>query len=99
MKCGEQTPPSRRNLLTAGFKVELPGWSPRDLHYIEIESADFIDTFASLASDPMDTGGDFPVAKRPGREADHSPPSSVEVKNSGPIPPLPHICLHEIVLN
>jgi hypothetical protein len=27
--------------------------------------------------------------KRPGREADHSPPSSAEVKVSGDIPPLP----------
>jgi hypothetical protein len=27
--------------------------------------------------------------KRPGREADHSPPSNAEVKNSGTIPPLP----------
>jgi hypothetical protein len=29
--------------------------------------------------------------KRPGHEADHSPPSSAEVKNVGAIPPLPHI--------
>jgi hypothetical protein len=29
--------------------------------------------------------------KRPGSEADHSPPSSAEVKNGGVIPPLPHI--------
>jgi hypothetical protein len=29
--------------------------------------------------------------KRPGREADHSPPSSAEVKNDGAIPPLPHM--------
>jgi hypothetical protein len=28
--------------------------------------------------------------KRPGREADHSPVSSTEVKNGGSIPPLPH---------
>jgi hypothetical protein len=31
-----------------------------------------------------------PGVKRPGREADHSPPSSAEVKNSGVVPPLPH---------
>jgi hypothetical protein len=30
----------------------------------------------------MDTRGSFPGIKRPGREADHSPPSSVEVKNA-----------------
>jgi hypothetical protein len=28
--------------------------------------------------------------KRPGREADRSPPSSAKVKNGGAIPPLPH---------
>jgi hypothetical protein len=28
--------------------------------------------------------------KRPGREADHSPPSNGEVKNGGATPPLPH---------
>jgi hypothetical protein len=31
-----------------------------------------------------------PGTKRPGREADHSPPSSAQVKNDGAIPPLPH---------
>jgi hypothetical protein len=28
------------------------------------------------------TGGSFPGVKRPGREADHSPPSIAEVKNA-----------------
>jgi len=28
------------------------------------------------------TGGPYPGVKRPGREADHSPPSSAEVKNA-----------------
>jgi hypothetical protein len=36
--------------------------------------------------------------KRQGREADHSPPSSAEVKNGGAIPPLP-LRLHGVVLN
>jgi hypothetical protein len=31
-----------------------------------------------------------PGIKRPGREADHSPPSSAEVKKGKAIPPLPH---------
>jgi hypothetical protein len=30
------------------------------------------------------------VVKRPGRDADHSPPSSAEVKSGGAMPPLPH---------
>jgi hypothetical protein len=35
-------------------------------------------------------GALFPGVKRPRREADHSLPSSAEVKNGGTIPPLPH---------
>jgi hypothetical protein len=31
-----------------------------------------------------------PEVKWPGRENSHSPPSSDEIKNGGPIPPLPH---------
>jgi hypothetical protein len=37
---------------------------------------------AHPASYPMGTGGSFPRGKaRPGRDADHLPPSSAEVKN------------------
>jgi len=36
---------------------------------------------AHSASYPMDTGDSFTVIKRSGREADHSPPCSTEVKN------------------
>jgi hypothetical protein len=37
---------------------------------------------AHPASYPMGTGGSFPGGiARPGRDADHSPPSSAEVKN------------------
>jgi hypothetical protein len=50
------------------------------------------------ASYPVGTGADFPEIKRPGREADHSPPSSAEVKNGGAIPPLP-MRVHGRVLN
>jgi hypothetical protein len=35
---------------------------------------------AHPASYSMGTRGSFPVVKRPGREADHSPPPGVEVK-------------------
>jgi hypothetical protein len=31
-----------------------------------------------------------PVIKQPGREADDSPPTSVEVKSGGAVAPLPH---------
>jgi len=35
---------------------------------------------AHSASYPMGTGDSFSGVKRPGREADHSPPSSAKVK-------------------
>jgi hypothetical protein len=38
-----------------------------------------------------------PGVKGPGREADHSPPTSAEIKNGGAIPPLPP--RHDVVLN
>jgi hypothetical protein len=42
--------------------------------------------------------GPIPGVKRQEREAKHSLPSSAEVNNGGPIPPL-HIYLHGILLN
>jgi hypothetical protein len=60
---------------------------------IEVRSPTGADDFSSSsciqtgsgthpASYPMGTGGSFPGGKaRPGRDADHSPPSSAEVKN------------------
>jgi hypothetical protein len=38
-------------------------------------------------------------AKRPGREADHTPPSSAEVKNAWSYTSTPPIRLHGLVLN
>jgi hypothetical protein len=46
----------------------------------------------------MGTEGSSLGVKRPGREADHSPPSSAEVKNGGTVLHSP-IRLHGIVLN
>jgi hypothetical protein len=45
---------------------------------------------AQIASYPMDTGGSFTGVKRLGREADHSPSSSIEVKMNGAVSPFPH---------
>jgi hypothetical protein len=42
---------------------------------------------------PGGGGGDFHGVKLPDREADHSPLSSVEGKNGGAIPALPHASL------
>jgi hypothetical protein len=37
------------------------------------------------------TVGLFPGVDRSGREVDHSPPPTAEVKNGGALPPLPHM--------
>jgi hypothetical protein len=39
---------------------------------------------------PMDSGASVPGLKLSEREANYSPPSNVEVKNGGDIPPLPY---------
>jgi hypothetical protein len=43
---------------------------------------------------PMGNRVSFPVVKRPGSEANHSPPSSAEIKNAS----IPPISLHGVVL-
>jgi hypothetical protein len=35
--------------------------------------------------------GPSPRVKRQGLEADHSPPSNVEIQKGGAVPPLPHM--------
>jgi hypothetical protein len=52
---------------------------------------------AHPASYPMGTGGSFPGCKaRPGRDADHSPPSNAEVKMSRSYTSSPPMCLHGV---
>jgi hypothetical protein len=52
------------------------GWNFSLHHRVQTGSG------AHPASYPMGTRGSFPEEKRPGREADHSPLSSAEVKNA-----------------
>jgi hypothetical protein len=54
---------------------------------------------AHPASYPMGTRGSFPGAKRLEHEADHSPPSSAEVKNACGYTFTPAIRLHDAVLS
>jgi hypothetical protein len=54
---------------------------------------------AHPASYLMGTTDSFPGVKRPGREADHSPPSSAEVKNACIYTSTPPIRLHGVVLS
>jgi hypothetical protein len=63
--------------LTAGVRF------PACTRYFDLRSVQ-TDFGAHPTSYPMGTG-----ANVPGREADHSPPSSSEVKNDGAMPPLP----------
>jgi hypothetical protein len=53
---------------------------------------------AHPASYPMGTSGSFHGVKQPEREADHSPPSSVEVKNAWSYTSTPPVRLHGVVL-
>jgi hypothetical protein len=51
------------------------------------------------ASYTMGTGGSFPGVKRPGREADHSPSTSAEVKKKWIHTSTPPQRLHDVVFN
>jgi hypothetical protein len=70
------------------YSVWLRAGRPGDLGLIPGGAKDFSSSLfvqtgsgAHPASCPMGTGGPFPGAKaRPGRDADHSPPSSAEVE-------------------
>jgi hypothetical protein len=44
-------------------------------------------------------GGSFPGIKRPGRETDHTPPSSTEVQNAWSSTSTPSIRCHGMVLS
>jgi hypothetical protein len=55
------------------------------LHSVQTGSGNHPDSFQ------MSTGALSPGVRQPGREAEHSPPYSVEDKNGGAIPPLPHM--------
>jgi hypothetical protein len=57
------------------------------------------DSGANPASYPMGTGGSFTGVKRPGRDADQSPPSSAEVKNMWSYTSIPPIYLHGVMLS
>jgi hypothetical protein len=54
---------------------------------------------AHAVSYPMGTSGSFPGVKRPGREADHSPLSSAEVKECLELYVHSPIRLHGVVLS
>jgi hypothetical protein len=67
--------------------VPFPG-GPRDVLYSTASRPALEPTHPPIQWVPGDRS---PRVKRPGREADVSPPSSAEVKIDGDIPPLPHM--------
>jgi hypothetical protein len=94
-----------KNAMTSGFNcdtvINATGWT------IEVLGLDsrrgqgiFLFTTASRTALELSqpriqwVPGDLSLGvKRPGREADHSPPSNAEIKMSGTIPPLPQYAL------
>jgi hypothetical protein len=72
-------------------EVRFPTAQDFSLHSVQTDSG------AHAASIPVGYMELFPRGvKRQGREADHSPPSSAEVKNGGAIPPLPYMSWHSV---
>jgi hypothetical protein len=80
-----------------GSRVRFPaGDGNFSLHHRCVQNG----SGAHPASYPMGTRGLFPLGiKRPGREADHSTPSSVEVKNAWSYTSTPPKRLHGVVLS
>jgi hypothetical protein len=82
-----------------GLQVRRPGFDSRQgpdfslLHRIETGYR------AHPASYPMGTWGSFPGVMGPGREAEHSPQSSVEVKNGGAVHPLTHVFMAQCLIH
>jgi hypothetical protein len=72
-----------------GLRAVRPGFDSQQVKNSLLHSVQ-IDPGAHPASYPMGTGASFPGGKATGREADHSPPSSAEVKKGGAITPLLH---------
>jgi hypothetical protein len=86
--------------IATGYGLNSPG-SISDrrkivFHYQSVQTS----SGTHPASYPMGNGDEFPEAKRQGREADHSPPSSVEVKDGGGVPPLPpYVSMAQCLIN
>jgi hypothetical protein len=79
-----------------GSRVRFPaGVGNFSLHHRCVQNG----SGAQPASYLMGTRGSFPGVKRPEREADHSPPSSAEVKNAWSYTTASPIRLHGVMLS
>jgi hypothetical protein len=80
-------------MLGGGVRVRAETWNVSLHHRFQTVSG------AYPASYSMGTRGSFPGVKRPGREANHSPPSTAEVKNAWSYTSTLPICLQGVVLS
>jgi hypothetical protein len=74
-----------------GLRAGRPGFDSRQRQNVSLLYSVQAGSGAHPASYPMGIGAISPGVKRQGREADHSPPSNVVVRNCGAITPLPHM--------
>jgi hypothetical protein len=80
-----------------GLRAIWPGFDSRQevrdfsFHSVYTDSETYPFSYTQV-SGPLVSG-----VRRPECKTDHSPPSSVEVKNDGAIPALPSIHLHSVV--
>jgi hypothetical protein len=72
-----------------GLRTGFNSWQSQGIFIYSTASAL---TQSPPASYPVGTADSIPGVKQPVHEADHSHPSSTEVKNGGAIPRLPHSC-------
>jgi hypothetical protein len=78
--------------IATGYGVVGPGSIPGNARFFSHLHSVQTGSGAHPASSPTCTGSPFPWGvKQQGRETDHSPPSSAEVKNCGATPPLLHM--------
>jgi hypothetical protein len=71
--------------IATGYGLDGPGWIPGSVTFFSSQRPNRLWGPPSLSN-----GDSFAGVKWQEREADHSPPSSREVKKGGAIPPLPH---------
>jgi hypothetical protein len=81
--------PAKPDRIAQSVERLATGWTTKGSEFetrwgqeFPLLSTDQTGSEAHPASYPMGTGGHFPGGKRPGREADHSPPTSAEVKKT-----------------
>jgi hypothetical protein len=88
---GVLSPPPHMFFIATGYELESRGSNlDRARFFSSPQRPDRLCGPLGLPSSGY-RGALSPGVKRPGREADHSPPSNAEVKNGGAIPSLAHM--------